>query len=498
MKRYPGTALCALLLFGGETLRAQQKAQLPVYREVERSGNLYSRSHNPSALWFSPVGNLLDFHADYDIRRGDLHDVDESSKINAFRVGISGQQRFDKVICSGSIAYNDGKEYARRWNSTLQVADDNPFILGDSIPSDFNTQRFNLSGTVAYKPLERLILALRLDYDTGSSANQTDPRPKTDGMHFVITPGVQYLMGGGFSLGLSGGFDLMSESISHEVIDPRESYVYFRFNGLGDYSTISTGTSLSYPRNYTGTEYTGALQFAWDGGRGVANLLEATYASSTQEARDGGAVFTFLGGDYSRTGFGVSDRLRFGNSRRTHNVIVGWDHKRVEGIWYEQTAYIDPDKNNQISYKVQASGLKNKETVSVFRAEYRFDKLRDGLPTFALHAAGRYEDSGNDPLRGGRLQPKLHPHHRVGRGIEIFRIRPQPDHGDARRAGSRSDHLLAARAGPHQAGIHQPGIRIHHRNLDRRQRGSPLPPPFRKTVGRTLCRSFTETLHRGG
>ena len=369
MKRYPGTALCALLLFGGGTLRAQQKAQLPVYREVERSGNLYSRSHNPSALWFSPVGNLLDFHADYDIRRGDLHDVDESSKINAFGVGISGQQRFDKVICSGSIAYNDGKEYARRWNSTLQVADDNPFILGDSIPSDFNTQRFNLSGTVAYKPLERLILALRRDYDTGSSANQTDPRPKTDGMHFVITPGVQYLMGGGFSLGLSGGFDLMSESISHEVIDPRESYVYFRFNGLGDYSTISTGTSLSYPRNYTGTEYTGALQFAWDGGRGVANLLEATYASSTQEARDGGAVFTFLGGDYSRTGFGVSDRLRFGNSRRTHNVIVGWDHKRVEGIWYEQTAYIDPDKNNQISYKVQASGLKNKETVSAFRAD---------------------------------------------------------------------------------------------------------------------------------
>ena len=57
------------------------------------------------------------------------------------------------------------------------------------------------------------------------------------------------------------------------------------------------------------------------------------------------------------------------------------------------TKRIDPDKNNQVSYKVPASGLKNKETVSVFRADYRFDKLRDGLPTFALHAAGRYEDS---------------------------------------------------------------------------------------------------------
>ena len=87
------------------------------------------------------------------------------------------------------------------------------------------------------------------------------------------------------------------------------------------------------------------------------------------------------------------------------------------GYLYEQTAYIDPDKNNQVSYKVQASGLKNKETVSVFRAEYRFDKLRDGLPTFALHAAGRYrirkrsttratDITAATPASSGRSRPR--------------------------------------------------------------------------------------------
>ena len=314
----------------------------------------------PPALWFSPVGNLLDFHADYDIRRGDLHDVDESSKINAFGVGISGQQRFDKVICSGSIAYNDGKEYARRWNSTLQVADDNPFILGDSIPSDFNTQRFNLSGTVAYKPLERLILALRLDYDTGSSANQTDPRPKTDGMHFVITPGVQYLMGGGFSLGLSGGFDLMSEVDLARGHRPARILRLFPFQRAGrlqhDFDRHVALLPAQLHRH--GIHRSPAIRLGRRPGRRqpARSDLCVEHAGGPRRRRR----FTFLGGDYSRTGFGISDRLRFGNSRRTHNVIVGWDHKRVEGIWYEQTAYIDPDKNNQISYKVQASGLKNK------------------------------------------------------------------------------------------------------------------------------------------
>ena len=394
MKKIPTSLLCLFYVLGsGVSLRGQEKVQLPVCREMEQSGNLYAGSHNPTSLWFSPLDDVLEFHADYKLERGDWHDVDESSKTGHFGVGISGQRRFSKVVCSGSIVYDDGKEYGRRWNSTLQIADDNPFILGDSIASDFNIQRFRLSGNVAYHPFERLTLALQLDYDTGSSANQTDPRPKTDGMHFVITPGIHYGLGSGFSLGLSGSFDLMSESITHDVIDPRESYVYFRFNGLGDFSTISTGTSLSYPRDYNGTEYTGAMQFAWDGGRGVSNLLEARYASNTEEARDGGAAFTFLGGDYTRTGFCVTDRIRVATSRRIHTLTVGWEHKLGKGIWYEQTAYTDPDKNNQLSYKVQSSGLKNRETQTAVRGEYRFDQLREALPRFTLDVAGRFEQS---------------------------------------------------------------------------------------------------------
>ena len=125
----------------------------------------------------------------------------------------------------------------------------------------------------------------------------------------------------------------------------------------------------------------------------IANLLEVRYASNSEEARDGGATFTFLGGDYSRTGFSVSDRIRFGNERRVHNLIIGWQHKTVEGIWYEQTAYYDPEKNNQLAFKIQTSGLKNRETASTLQGEYRFDLLREGTPSFSLDAGARLEQS---------------------------------------------------------------------------------------------------------
>lgn len=393
MKRLPRILLYLLALLGGGTLRSQPKASLPLYRDEESFGNLYSRSHNPAGDWFSPVGELLDFHMDYGLRRGDLHDVDESSKSHSFGVGLCGRRRFNKVSCFGRIGYSDGKEYARRWNSTLQVSDDNPFILGDSIPSDFNTQRFDLLGRVAYCPTDGVVLGLQLDYDTGSAANQTDPRPRTDGMRFEIVPGIHIRLGHGFSTGLSGGFELMGESITHEIVDPRVSYVYFRFNGLGDYSTISSGTSLPYPRDYSGTEYKGAWQLAWEGGRSLANLLEVQVASNRERARDGGASFTYLGGDYARVGFGLSDRIRIGNGCRRHTVEAGWSYKRVRGIWYEQTAYLDPDRNNELAYRVQASGEKNRERASAVWLAYRFDRLRKARADFSVYASGRYEAS---------------------------------------------------------------------------------------------------------
>ena len=112
MKKIPTSLLCLLYVLGsGVSLRGQEKVQLPVYREMEQSGNLYAGSHNPTSLWFSPLDNVLEFHADYKLERGDWHDLDESSKTGHFGVGISGQRRFSKVVCSGSIVYDDGKEY---------------------------------------------------------------------------------------------------------------------------------------------------------------------------------------------------------------------------------------------------------------------------------------------------------------------------------------------------------------------------------------------------
>ena len=379
---------------------AQQKENLPVYKEILYIKNLYAGSQNPSALFFSPIDQVLDFNLNYGIDRGDLHPIDRSSKANQLGVDITGRHRFKKVICYGDISYINQKEYDRRWNSTLYLSPDNPFILGDTIPSDFSTEKFNLTGTVAYSPDNRFIAALRLNYKTGSSANQTDPRPRTDGMHFTINPGVNYTFNKHIALGISGEVKLFNESITHLIVDPRESYVYFRFNGMGDFSSISTGISQSYPRDYKGTEYKGALQFTWQDKRRFSNLFEIFYASNSEDARDGGTAFTFLGGDYTRKIFGIKDRFRITGEHYTHNITLAYTHKTVKGIWYEQTQYLDPDKNNQLAYKVQTSGLKHKENAAVVDLHYRLDRINNEIPTFTFFVNGNLVNSTIKHIEG--------------------------------------------------------------------------------------------------
>lgn len=403
MKKYLGiTVVFVVFSLCGKWLKveAQEKESLPVYKDILYLENLYAGSQNPSSLFFSPIEQVLDFNLDYGLDRGSFHEIDRSSKVNRLGVDISGQHRFKKVVCYGNLSYINRKEYDRRWNSTLFLAPDNPFILGDSIRSDFNTEKFNLTGTVAYSPDKRFVAALRLDYETGSSANQTDPRPRTNGMHFAIHPGVNYAFNDRISLGISGEVKLFSESITHLVVDPREAYVYFRFNGMGDYSTISTGTAQSYPRDYDGTEYKGALQLMWCNNDRYSNLFEAVYASNSEDARDGGQAFTFLGGDYTRKMFTLKDRFRIQGKRYMHNITVAYTDKTVKGIWYEQTQYLDPDKNNQLAYKVQASGLKHKETASRIDLHYRLDRIKAGLPVFTFFVDGNLTDSKTQHIEG--------------------------------------------------------------------------------------------------
>lgn len=389
--RILGVLALSLLSFAAS---AQRKVELPLFRELNYLGNVQQGSLNPTSLSYNPVGDMVRIDVGYGLDRGDYHDVDRSSKSDALGVTIEGYHRFGKVDCFGSISYRNGKERSRRWNSTMYIDSRNPFILGDSIRSDFSIEEFDLQAGVSYRPVKALLLGLRAQYLTGSSANQTDPRPLTNAMHLVINPGVSVQLGRRFSLGVSADIDILREDITHTIINTQEAYLYFRFKGMGDFATYSSSASGAYPRDYDGETYKGAFQFAARNADGtVANFLEFYYLSGAEDARDGGSAFTFLGGDYSHKGYGLSERFTVRGRAMVHNISLSASFEKGEGIWYDQQAKRDPDNNNALYFEVLNKSLINTTTDYDFSAAYRMDLLDDSKPTLSWFLNGQFVSS---------------------------------------------------------------------------------------------------------
>lgn len=367
--------------------------ELPDYKDIIYLKNIYADGSNPCSFSFTPIRDYLNISLSSDFDRGSYHAVDGSDKTNNLGFDISGMTTVNQISCYGSLSYLNQKAYERRWNSTLFIAEENPFILGDSIQSDFNTEKFHLQGGVSFQPVARLFAALDLQYMVGSSANQTDPRPKTDGMHFIIKPGILYQCSESFSLGVSGSFDLMNESLTHTLINSQYAYTYFRFNGMGCYNGVGTGTLQTYPRSYKGNKYTGALQAVYAGGSAMTNFAEIGYSSQWEDARDGGRTFTFLGGDFRKKEYHLTDRFRISAGQVNHNITLDARFCQTEGDWYEQTEFLDPEKDNQLSYKVQDVNLIHKEQSQVVGVTYQFDKLTRELPSTTLLFEAKYKNS---------------------------------------------------------------------------------------------------------
>lgn len=354
-----------------------------VYQDYLYLHNIYRGSQNPTAISREALRDVAEVNASYRYTYGDYHAMDAADIQKTFDFSLYGIKKFKKVAFEGEIAYSNISDRDKRWNSTLYIADDNPFIIADSIFSDFTNEKFHLNGGFSFEATSKLHVALRADYQVGSTANQTDPRPKVDGMRFHLNPGIDYRLGQ-FTIGLSGKIEWLSESSEYTVVRTTEgTYYAFLFHGLGD---PIMKTAIGYQRKYTGTSGGGNLQIAWTNGK-LHNFLEAGYQTSTEEAEDGGSAEKFKGGKYKSTQYGITDRFMIKNDRWAHNLSLKLLFHKVDGTSYQQEQRSTSDGN--IIWDIISSSICHKNTHSDMSLEYRLDKLTSlQIPHFTVGVKG--------------------------------------------------------------------------------------------------------------
>lgn len=358
------------------------------YQELNRLGNIRSAGTNPVGLSYNQIGRVTDASVGVGFGRGSFHAIDHADKRNDFSVKIDGLQRFGKLSLSGSFTYLNAKDYARRWNSTLYLTSTNPFLFCDSVPSDVSTEQFSLSAAAAYVLTKRVAAGLEVSYLTGSAADQTDPRPKTNAMRLYLKPGVEWKISQSHALGLAVQFGLFRSDMTNTIINTQESHTYFLMKGMGDYFVRTTNDLSSYPRDYKGSSWQAAMQWVVQPTGGmVANSLEISYSALKEDAVDGGSAYTFRGGDYRKKQLDLRERLDFGNEEKVRqHVVLQATYAMDEGFWYDQRRMVDTEHANLVYYEILAKSKVRESNYLDAGLDYQVDFLKDGMPDAMLKA----------------------------------------------------------------------------------------------------------------
>ena len=346
--------------------------------------NLRYASISPTRIADNKVHNFAVGHVGYTWGRGDYHAIEQSAKAGDLAAYIGGLRRIGRVDLQGHLRYRNIQERDQAWSTALWNLADNPFALCDSIPGDASTESFDMRATAAYAFNDRLRGAIELGINTGSRADQNDPRPKTVTSLIPITIGLDYSVSAAWKIGLAAGFQHFSSGVDYTNTQQSASTFYFIMKGMGDYQKRSTADYTSYHCDYTGQTYRGALSAEWAPKEGrVANFVEVAYAAAKENARDGGTSYEYKGGDYSQTTLSLQDRLQIrANARFMHNLTLRATMLDGKAIWYDQKRETDLEHGNLQYYRVLGSATAQKTQRINATLGYQFDILRDGQRDF--------------------------------------------------------------------------------------------------------------------
>ena len=357
---------------GHNTWQDQQINELTNIRYGELSPTFLSHNKKSTSA-FAKVN--------YNLARGKYHAPDQSGRENDLNVYFGGLKRIGKLDLSGYLKYVNQQADNQRWNSSLYLNPDNPFVLADSVLSDVTAESFHMNAAASYQFLPALEAGLSIGLKTGSRSDQNDPRPKTNSSVVPITAGIEWTPSKAWSFGLAGNIELYRPDINYTLINNLIVYRYFVMKGMGDYYGVSTGSQTSYDRDYKGTSWQAAVHGVWQPQGQWSDFLELRIAGNNQKATDGGSSYTFKGGEYKYTQWSLLNRLQYRPSDRVlHQLAIEASYKSGNSTWSDQTRRVDTEHANRIYYEVLSTYKVQKSKRLQGDLTYRFDRFKADKP----------------------------------------------------------------------------------------------------------------------
>lgn len=341
---------------------------------------------NPTS-YINLKGSSLDINLNYKHTSGEYKTVSDATSINEGGLNMQGFKQIDKYHFYGSFSYNIAGLKGQNWKDVLMTSANNPFILADSIGGDYDNEGFKIKAAMASSINEKISWGLVLDYEGGSSADQTDPRPSIDAVRYVIRPGISYTISPSWGIGLDVAYHGYREKISISSLESMYTYRFFMMQGLGN-AVVESSTG-GYSREYTGHIWDANIQLNWNN-RNLKNSLQFGYKNNHENSEDG-SNSRYKSGDYAETIYSVSDVFSFKQAQGVHIAKIEASRAESKGTWYDQQKTVN--SNDQIVWEVYNKSVKYKNDITQAKFDYSYVKEKDEMINLLLGASVDYEQN---------------------------------------------------------------------------------------------------------
>lgn len=356
--------------------------------------NIEKGSINPTSISHTAIQSKGELGLGYRQANGSFHAVDRSGRTHGFNFEATGIKRLRNIVFEGGVRYYNETEKSARWNTSLYQNRLNPFILADSVKSDYDLERFHVDGRFSYSFTENFRFGVNADYHVGVRSDEQDPRAETRGMRFILNPGIEWDVTGHLSIGATGGINLFNESTRYSTVATAQNYRFFLMTGLG---TFYPQSGTAYSRDSKGTSWFGSVSARFKFSNSVSDFLEVKFGHDSENATDGGSSYQFRAGDYMNDFLRIFNRVSILGETTAHNIEARFETNDVKGKWYDQES---ETVNGTISYVVRLASIRHKQKLTVGSVKYRFDLLgAGGVPSLTAAVSGNFyrSESTNFP-----------------------------------------------------------------------------------------------------
>lgn len=202
--------------------------------------NSFKFTGNPAFLWTIPLPQYGRVNLNGQVVSGNFKRPMQAEKISQVKATADGWKKINNIGYLGSFEYKKNYEQNIGWSAVYEPYEGNPFIWVDSSTGNWDRDHIRANIAVAGQAFKgRIQSGIQLDYQIGSGARTSDPKPFYIYRNILLKPGIVLKLSEKSSLGLVGGASFILENNELGYYNRGTNNVLlYRLRGYGTFSRV--------------------------------------------------------------------------------------------------------------------------------------------------------------------------------------------------------------------------------------------------------------------